>query len=145
MAGHAAEPAVDETPLGLKYPATNFYHRGHAWVREEPDGTVTVGLDDFASRLTGRPDSVALPPVGTKLQANGAGRRMSRNGAEVRILAPVDGEVLAIGGPDEGFYLKLRPLARPTRETCCEARRSCRGFRGRWSACNSCSVPLPPA
>jgi Glycine cleavage H-protein len=112
-AGKLVEPAECEAPLGLDYPADRLYHRGHTWVREEEDGTLTVGLDDFATRLAGPPDQVKLPAPGEKLQANGAGWKMRRNGVEVRILAPVDGEVVATGGPDAGFYLKLKPPGKP--------------------------------
>jgi hypothetical protein len=109
---NGVESSVDESPFGLSYPADRFYHRGHAWVREEEDGTLTVGLDDFAARLTGRPDSVELPAIGQKLQVSGTGWKMRRNDTDVRILSPADGEVVATGGPDDGFYLKLKPLGK---------------------------------
>jgi hypothetical protein len=32
-----------------------------------------------------------------------------RGGAEVRVLAPVDGKVLETGGPAQGWYLRVRP------------------------------------
>ncbi len=104
-----AAPPAESHPFGLDFPADRLYHRGHTWVREEKDGTVTVGLDDFARRLVGTPDEVRLPRLGENLAANGAAWTMRRNGTEVRVLAPVDGEVTATGGPDDGFYLKLKP------------------------------------
>src|SRR5512138_142319 len=38
-------------------------HPGHTWARIEKDGTVTVGIDDFAHKLVG-PAAVELPTVG---------------------------------------------------------------------------------
>jgi glycine cleavage system H protein len=113
--GHAALcregkplPPMTET-FGLDYPADRLYHRGHAWVRPESDGTLTVGLDDLGRRLAGKPDQVMLPDIGTKLENNGPGWRILHRGVEFRILAPVEGEVVATGGPAEGWYLKLQP------------------------------------
>lgn len=96
---------------GFDVPGDRLYHRGHTWVREEEDGTLTVGLDDLGAHLLGRPDDLLLPAIGTRLVANGAAWRAWRNGANVRVLAPVDGEVIATGGPAEGWYLRIRPDA----------------------------------
>lgn len=108
----AARPpaaAADAKPFGLSFPQDRLYHRGHTWAREEADGTVTVGLDDFAARLVGKPDEVILPKPGEQLEVNGPGFTLRRGGNEVRVLAPVEGEVVATGGPGEAFYLKLKP------------------------------------
>jgi glycine cleavage system H protein len=94
--------------------AVNFsndllYHRGHTWVRPEEDGTLTVGLDEFAQHLIGHPDSVQLPKTDSEIESSGIAWRMSKNGHEVRVPAPVEGTVVATGGYDTGWYLKLRP------------------------------------
>jgi glycine cleavage system H lipoate-binding protein len=97
--------------FGLDYPATRLYHRGHAWVERESGDTVRVGLDDLATRLVGKPDHVSLPEPGTRLRANGTGWRFKKNGHEIRILAPLDGEVIETGGYGDGWYLRLRVAA----------------------------------
>jgi glycine cleavage system H lipoate-binding protein len=109
-------PLASGEPLvaGFAVPEDRLYHRGHTWVRPELDGTFTIGLDDFASRLAGKPKHLKLPAVGKRLQANGTGWRTRRYGLDVRILAPIDGEVVATGGPDEGWYLKVKPLPEGT-------------------------------
>jgi hypothetical protein len=104
-------PAVEANPFGLDFPSDRQYHRGHTWVRQERDGTITVGLDDFARRLVGEPEEVVLPRTGEELAANGVAWMMRRGGVEVRVLAPVEGEVIGTGGPAAGFYLKLKPVA----------------------------------
>jgi glycine cleavage system H lipoate-binding protein len=95
--------------LGFAAPLDRLYHRGHAWARTEPDGTVTVGLDELGLRLIGKPDRVLLPREGARVKANGTAWSVQRHGATVRILAPVDGTVVATGGPEAGWYLKLHP------------------------------------
>lgn len=95
--------------LGLNYSSGRFYHRGHTWVQVEEDGTVTVGLDEFAEHLVGRPDSVKLPEIGSPVNINQTAWRMRKNRIEISVRAPIEGTVIAVGGPKEGWYLKLRP------------------------------------
>ncbi len=102
--------AGDEHPFGLSYPADRFYHRGHTWLHAEKDGTFTVGLDALGERLAGMPDSVEMPAVGAKVSANGHGWTMCRNGTAVRVLSPVAGVAVETGGPQAGFYLRVKPV-----------------------------------
>jgi Glycine cleavage H-protein len=112
---HAAAAAEAETEaeagiFGMSFPLDRMYHRGHTWARPEADGTVTVGLDDLASRLLGTPDAVDLPQPGSRVQANGTAFRIHKREADVRVLSPVDGEVVETGGADRGFFLRVKPL-----------------------------------
>lgn len=112
VAGHPVAAAAGESPFGLPYPGDRYYHRGHAWARPEPDGTLTVGLDEFGTRLFGRPESVALPVPGTQLEANAPAWTMKRNHVEIRILSPVDGEVIETGVPGQDrYYLRVKPAS----------------------------------
>ena len=99
-------------PMGLDYPENRFYHRGHTWVAPQDDGTVTVGLDDLAAHLIGEPDSIELPEAAAELQSDGVAWKMKKNGHEVRVRAPIDGVVVETGGPEKGWYLRLRPTGR---------------------------------
>ncbi len=96
---------AEEDMFGMSFPLDRFYHRGHTWARPEPDGTMTVGVDDLGTRLLGTPDAVESPQVGTHLEANGTAFRVRKHGAEVRLLSPVDGEVLE----SSGLHLRVRP------------------------------------
>jgi hypothetical protein len=104
-------PAADGEAdiLGMSFPLDRFYHRGHTWARPAADGTAEIGLDDLGRRLLGRPESVDLPAPGTRIYANGIAFRIRKCDADVRVLAPVDGEVVDTGGPDAEWYLKVRP------------------------------------
>jgi hypothetical protein len=108
-----AADAAGETEaeiFGMSFPLDRMYHRGHTWARREANGTVTVGLDDLGSRLLGTPDAVDLPGLGSRLHSNGTAFRIHRREADVRILSPVDGEVVETGGVDRGFFLRVKPL-----------------------------------
>ena len=103
-------PGAGEADIfGLNFPLDRFYHRGHAWAHPEPDGTVTVGLDPLGARLVAEPEAIALPAVGAHIETNGAAWHVRKRGAVVRILSPLDGEVVATGGAQNGWYLKVRP------------------------------------
>lgn len=105
-------PAAGEAHVyGMTLPLTRMYHRGHAWVRKEGDETFVVGLDDFAQTLLGNPEGVDLPDVGTHLHANGTGWYVMKDGMRIRILSPIDGLVVARGGPESGWLLRVKPDA----------------------------------
>ena len=95
--------------VGVNFSRKLLYHRGHTWVRPEDDGTLTVGLDEFAHHLIGHPDSIQLPVKGSEIESNGLAWRMMKNGHEIRVRAPINGTVVATGGKANGWYLKLRP------------------------------------
>ncbi len=99
----------DRRIAGFEVPADRLYHRGHTWARQEQGGFVTVGLDDLAAHLIGRPDRIRLPRIGTHVAANGTAWQAEKGGVSVRVLSPVDGEVVEVGGPDKEWYLKVRP------------------------------------
>lgn len=95
--------------LGLEYPDDRFYHRGHTWVKPGSDGTVTIGIDDLATHLVGEAQSLQLPEIGDELDLNQTAWRMKKNGKEIRVRMPIEGSVVATGGRNEGWYLKIRP------------------------------------
>ena len=111
----AIHPAVDaaageEDLFGMSFPLDRLYHRGHTWAHPEADGTVTIGLDDLGSRLLGVPDAVDLPQPGERIHANGTAFRIHKREADVRVLSPVDGEVVETGGVDRGYFLRVKPI-----------------------------------
>jgi glycine cleavage system H lipoate-binding protein len=104
-----AEP--EEDIFGMSFPLDRVYHRGHTWVHTEPDGAVTVGLDDLGRRILGDPDRIDLPQPGARVSVNGTAWRASKRNADVRILSPVDGEVIETGGSNSPWVLRIRPDA----------------------------------
>ncbi len=70
-------------------------HPGHTWARLEPDGLVTVGLDDFAHKLVG-PASVDLPEPGARVAQGEPAIELRDEDRAVPMLSPVDGTVVAV-------------------------------------------------
>lgn len=108
LAAASSKAPEEENTLGFDMPPDRTYHRGHTWVKPEADDTFTIGLDDFGNRLLGKPDRVSLPEVGSKLQVNGTAWEIKKQNTTLRILAPIDGEVIATGGPEQEWYLKVK-------------------------------------
>ena len=94
---------------GLNYPEDRFYHRGHTWVKPAEDGTVTIGLDELATHLIGDPDTWIMPAVNDEIEVHQTAWRIQKNCKEIRLRAPLEGTVIALGGPRQGWYLKIRP------------------------------------
>jgi glycine cleavage system H lipoate-binding protein len=103
-------PAMaDQSLYGLAMPLDRYYHRGHTWVRPAGDGSFTVGLDDLALRMIGKPERVDLPAVGVEISAQGTGWVMKKGNASLRVLAPMDGVVVEQGKEETEWYLRIRP------------------------------------
>lgn len=107
--GPASVAEPEEEIYGMSFPQDRLYHRGHTWVRAEQDGTVTVGLDDLGRRLLGEPNTEDLPQPGNRVTVNGTAWSVRKRNADVRVLSPVDGEIVASGGPATDWRLKIRP------------------------------------
>jgi len=78
-------------------------------VKPEEGGILTVGLDALAEHVIGCADSVKMPEIGSDLEINETAWRMKKNGNEIRVRAPIEGKVVGIGGPEEGWFLKISP------------------------------------
>lgn len=76
----------------FELPRGFHFHRGHTWARPE-NGSLLVGMDDFAQRLLGAPDELVLPEVGARLTSGGPGWTARIDGKDVELLSPVEGVV----------------------------------------------------
>ena len=90
---------------GFSVARNYYYHRGHAWARVEYGGRVRVGVDDFALRLLGRPDSIRTPEPGSTVSQGGPAFILERSGRQAALISPVDGVVVAVNRKalDPGF------------------------------------------
>jgi len=76
------------TPDDLKYT------KEHEWVRNNGDGTVTVGITDHAQDELGDLVFVELPEVGSRVAAGSACAVVESVKAASDIYSPLDGEVV---------------------------------------------------
>ncbi|MBA5688764.1 glycine cleavage system protein GcvH [Rugamonas apoptosis] len=80
----------------MNIPADLKYTESHEWVRLEADGTVTVGITEYAQDALGDIVFVELPKVGTTYGAGDDAAVVESVKAASDIYAPVAGEVVAI-------------------------------------------------
>ena len=79
-----------DNPSDLKYTAS------HEWLRDNGDGTATVGISFHAQDALGELVYVELPAVGRSLDAGEACVVVESTKAASDVYAPVRGEVVAI-------------------------------------------------
>lgn len=82
----------------IKTPSDLKYTKSHEWARAEPDGTVAVGITDFAQEALGDIVFVEFPKVGARVNAGDAVGVVESVKAASDIYAPVAGEVVAVNG-----------------------------------------------
>ena len=80
----------------MNIPAELKYTESHEWVRAEADGTVTVGITEYAQDALGDIVFVELPKVGKSYSAGDDAAVVESVKAASDIYAPVSGEVVAV-------------------------------------------------
>lgn len=105
----------------MNIPADLKYTESHEWVRAEADGTVTVGITEYAQDALGDIVFVELPKVGKSYTAGDDAAVVESVKAASDIYAPVSGEVVAVNtavadAPDSinadaysAWLFKIRP------------------------------------
>ena len=105
----------------MTIPADRKYTESHEWVRVEADGTVSVGITDFAQDALGDIVFVDLPKVGASLAAGKDCCVIESVKAAGDVYAPVAGEVVAVNdavvdepasinsGAFDAWLFKLKP------------------------------------
>ena len=80
----------------MSMPADLKYTESHEWVRREADGTLAVGISEFAQEALGDMVFVELPEVGRKLAKGETCGVVESVKAASDVYAPVAGEVTAV-------------------------------------------------
>jgi glycine cleavage system H protein len=103
-------------------PADLRYAKSHEWVRPEADGSVTIGITDYAQNSLGDITYVQAPKVGAVLAAGAVFGVVESVKAASDLYAPVAGTVVAVNpaldaAPETvnrepygaGWMVRLRP------------------------------------
>ena len=98
------------------------YAKSHEWAKQQPDGTVVIGITDHAQSALGDLVFVEVPKVGRKVSAGEACAVVESVKAASDVYAPISGEVVegnpALAGAPEtlnqdpygkGWMFKLKP------------------------------------
>jgi len=91
--GIAAAPLKPALVGGYAVPDNLRYHPGHTWALSESPNLVRIGLDDFASKLAGKVESITLPQRGQWIRQGQKVWSFMRNGKKVDMVSPIEGSV----------------------------------------------------
>ena len=80
----------------MNIPAELKYTESHEWIRAEADGTITVGITEYAQDALGDIVFVELPQVGKSYNAGDDAAVVESVKAASDIYAPVAGSVVAV-------------------------------------------------
>jgi len=78
---------------GFAVPENLRYHPGHTWALSESPNLVRVGMDDFASKLTGKLERIALPQRGQWIRQGQKMCTLYRDDCAVDMVSPIEGSV----------------------------------------------------
>lgn len=103
-------------------PSELRYTKSHEWLRQEDDGTVTVGVTDHAQEALGDLVFVELPEVGSTFAAEDACCVVESVKAASDVYMPITGEVVLINDRleeepeiinsspyDDGWLFSIKP------------------------------------
>lgn len=107
---------MSNIPSDLKYVTS------HEWIREEDDGTVTVGITDHAQELLGDVVYVELPELDSEVALEDEIAVVESVKAASDIYAPLSGTIVAVNEAledapetvnsspyDDGWMFKMKP------------------------------------
>ena len=77
-------------------PGGAFISEGHCWLTLEPDGSVRVGIDDFAKKLLGKIDDIEFPNLGMSVKAGQSLFSIRLGTRTIAFEAPISGRVTKI-------------------------------------------------
>ncbi|HCM04614.1 MAG TPA: glycine cleavage system protein GcvH, partial [Oceanospirillales bacterium] len=77
-------------------PAELKYVESHEWLRKEADGTITVGITDFAQAALGDVVFIELPEVGAEVEADDDIAVVESVKAASDVYAPIAGTIVAV-------------------------------------------------
>ena len=107
----------------MNIPETLRYTATHEWVRQDADGTLAVGITDFAQDNLGELVFVEVPEVGRQVAAGDSCAVVESVKAASDVYAPVAGEVAAANAaladaanqvnkdPYAAWLFRLKPAA----------------------------------
>ena len=108
----------------MQIPETLKYAENHEWVRLDEDGTIAVGITDYAQDALGDIVYVDLPEVGRIVEAGEGFAEVESTKSVNDVYAPVPGEIAAINEtlfetPElvnqdpygEAWFIKIAPAA----------------------------------
>jgi len=84
------------TVEGYNLPDELYYHKDHAWVKKEKDGTVRVGMNDFYQKSAGDTTYIDLPFEGDDVEQGETCGKIQSAKWVGKFVSPVSGEITEV-------------------------------------------------
>jgi glycine cleavage system H protein len=81
---------------GFQVPEKLRFHPGHTWALGESPSLVRIGMDQFASKLSGKIERITLPQRGQWIRQGQKVWTLHRDGTSVDMVSPMEGSVADI-------------------------------------------------
>ena len=95
VAQHAGR-ARNRKPGQVQIPGGVSLVTNHTWVKSNPDGTITIGLDEFLSRIVGAIKTITLPQHGSKVSSGSNTLALGIHGRSLHVASPASGQVVEL-------------------------------------------------
>jgi len=94
---HTVPRYLDQSYVeGFLVPEQLWYHPGHSWAMQERRNLVRIGMDDFATALTGRVERIELPKPGQWIRQGQKAWSLFQDREKTEMVSPTEGEVVEI-------------------------------------------------
>jgi FixJ family two-component response regulator/glycine cleavage system H lipoate-binding protein len=95
---HILDPAESERGFAGEFsiPGGVLISSGHCWSSLADDGSVKIGLDDFAKKLLGSISTIEFPNIGTYIKAGQPLFSVNQGHRRAQFSAPLSGKVVKI-------------------------------------------------
>jgi glycine cleavage system H protein len=94
--GQASPRPTPSLVGGFQVPEKLRFHPGHTWALSESPSLVRIGMDQFASKLSGKVEKIALPQRGQWIRQGQKVWTLHRDGTSVDMVSPIEGSVADI-------------------------------------------------
>jgi glycine cleavage system H lipoate-binding protein len=95
---HITHLSYKEDPKSTEFfiPGGVFISGGHCWCAVNQDGTVKMGIDDFAKKLLGKIDSIEMPNLGMEISKGQTLFNVKRGSKTISFKSPLSGKVAKV-------------------------------------------------
>ena len=107
---------------GYDLPDDLYYHKDHAWVKVESDGSLRIGMNDFYQKSAGDTTYIDLPFEGDEVEQGETCGKIQSAKWVGKIVAPISGEIVEVNEEleddctlinkspyDKGWIMVLKP------------------------------------
>jgi CheY-like chemotaxis protein len=95
---HLERTSKSKTPEFL-IPGGVFISDGHCWANINEEGTVKIGIDDFAKKLIGKIDAFEFPTIGNTIRKGQPLFSIKQGTRSIKFNSPVSGTVKEVNEP----------------------------------------------